>query len=91
VAGLDGVWRVERAGGLLPPLIGVQKVIAGGRGRTSLGRLPGVPFEVVGLTLRYRPPFGGFVDVLEPQGEGFFGRATYRGREFGTFRLSRMS
>lgn len=91
MAGLDGVWRVERVGGLLPPLVGVRKVISGERGRTSLGRLPGVRFDVVGLTLRYRPPFGGFVDVLEPEGEGFSGRATYRGREFGTFRLSRLS
>ena len=91
MTGLDGVWRVERASGLLPPMVGVRKVIAGGRGRTSLGRLPGVPFDVVGLTLRYRPPFRGFVDVLEPEGDGFFGRATYRGREFGTFRLSRIS
>jgi hypothetical protein len=91
VAWLDGVWRVRRAGGFLPPMVGVRKVIAGGRGRTSLARLPGVPFDVVGLTLRYRPPFAGFVDVLEPEGDGFFGRATYRGREFGTFRLSRIS
>ena len=91
MTGLDGVWRVERASGLLPPMVGVRKVIAGGRGRTSLGRLPGVPFDVVGLTLRYRPPFRGFVDVLEPEGDRFFGRATYRGREFGTFRLSRIS
>jgi hypothetical protein len=88
---LDGVWRVERVGGLLPPMLGVRKVISGNRGRTSLGRLPGVPFDVVGLTLRYRQPFGGFVDVLEPEGDGFFGRATYRGRGFGTFRLSRTS
>ena len=86
---LDGVWRVERVGGLLPPLAGVRKVIRGDRGRTSLGRLPGVPFDVVGLTLRYRPPFGGFVDVLDRDGDRYFGRATFSGREFGTFRLSR--
>ena len=86
---LDGVWRVERVGGLLPPLAGVRKVIEGDRGRTSLGRLPGVPFVVDGLALRYRPPFTAFVDVLEPEAGGFFGRAMFRGRGFGTFRLRR--
>jgi hypothetical protein len=90
VAELDGVWRVERESGLLPPLVGVRKVIEGSRGRTSLGRLPGVPFEVVGLELRYRPPFAGFVDVLERDAGGYRGRATFRGREFARFRLSRV-
>jgi hypothetical protein len=90
VAELDGVWRVERLGGLLPPLLGVRKAIAGDRGETRLGPLPGVPFEVEGLALRYRPPFVGFVDVLEPDGAGYRGRATYRGRTFGSFRLSRL-
>jgi hypothetical protein len=30
------------------------------------------------------------VDVLEPDGEGFRGRATFRGREFGRFALERI-
>lgn len=87
MAELDGVWKVERVGGLLPPLVGVTKHIAGGRGETRIGPLPGVPFVVDGLRLRYRVPFTAFVDVLEPAAEGYFGRGTVRGREYGTFRL----
>jgi ferritin-like metal-binding protein YciE len=88
---LDGVWNVTRTGGLLPPLAGVRKRIAGDRGVTAIGRLPGAPFRVTGLELRYEPPFGAFVDVLVPDGEGFAGRATFRGREFGRFRLTRVT
>ena len=88
-SGLDGDWQVIRTGGLLPPLVGVRKRIAGGSGWTSLGPLPGAPFDVVGNELRYRGPFTGFVDVLEPNSEGYRGRATFRGREFGAFRLVR--
>jgi len=87
MADLDGSWKVERVGGLLPPLPGVTKHISGRRGETRIGRLPGVPFVVDGLCLRYRAPFVWFVDELEPAAAGFFGRATFRGREFGTFRL----
>ena len=86
---LDGAWRVISTGGLLPPLLGVRKEISGTRGETKLGRLPGFPFTVDGLVLKYRAPFQGFVDVLEPDGGGFAGRATFRGREFGRFRLER--
>ncbi len=87
---LDGSWNVERRGGLLPPLAGVRKRIEGARGETRLGPLPGVPFDVDGLSLRYRPPFQAFVDELEPDGDGFRGRATFRGREFGRFHLNRL-
>src|ERR1051326_8955553 len=74
---LDGVWDVRRTGGLLPPLYGVRKRIAGARGATLVGaRALGVPFDVVGLELRYRAPFTAFVDMLEPDGESFRGRAT---------------
>jgi hypothetical protein len=62
VAGLDGVWEVERTGGALPPLVGCRKRIHGSRGSTVFGPLPGVPFEVRGNELHYRSPFGGFVD-----------------------------
>jgi hypothetical protein len=87
---LDGTWNVYRTGGWLPPLIGVRKRITGTHGVTAIGPLPGAPFDVVGLELHYRAPFGGFVDVLSPAGDGeFSGRATFRGRQFGTFRLSR--
>ena len=88
-SGLDGDWQVIRTGGFLPPLIGVRKRIEGDRGWTSIGPLPGAPFDVVGTELRYRPPFVGVVDVLEPSSEGYRGRATVFGREIGTFRLVR--
>jgi hypothetical protein len=90
VSGLDGEWDVERVSGLLPPLLGVRKRIDGTRGVTAVGPFPGVPFDVVGLELRYRAPFAGVVDVLAPVSEGeFAGRATFRGREFGRFRMAR--
>lgn len=84
---LDGGWQVERLGGLLPPLLGVTKRISGERGETRVGPFLGVPFEVRGLELHYKAPFTGFVDVLEPDAQGFTGRATILGREFGTFRM----
>jgi hypothetical protein len=84
---LDGEWTVERVGGWLPPLLGVRKRIDGGRGETAIGRLRGVPFDVVGLELRY--PGGWFVDVLEPEGDGYAGRALVRGREVGRYRRTR--
>jgi hypothetical protein len=90
VTDLDGVWRVKRLSGLLPPLVGVRKRIRGASGVTALGPLPGVPFDVVGLSLRYRAPFQGFVDELEPAPGGFRGRATFRGRVFGRFELERI-
>jgi len=89
VAELDGIWRVERMSGLLPPLYGVRKRIEGNHGETKIGPLPGVPFRVVGLSLNYHAPLGGFVDVLERDGDGYAGRATFRGREYGRFRMIR--
>ena len=86
MADLDGVWRVERAGGLLPPLVGVRKRIACGRGTTTLGPVR-ASFRVEGAELRYELPFAGFVDVVEPDAAGFSGRALFRGREYGRFRL----
>ncbi len=87
---LDGLWRVRRLSGLLPPMVGVRKRIRGGSGETAVGPLPGVPFDVVGFSLRYRAPFRGFVDELEPGVNGFLGRATFRGRVFGRFALERI-
>ena len=87
---LDGAWNVRRLGGLLPPMVGVHKVIQGENGETRVGRLVGVPFDVVGLSLRYRAPFRGFVDELEPDGDRYLGRATFRGRAFGRFALERI-
>ncbi len=86
---LQGEWRVERTGGLLPPLYGVRKRIDGDHGETLVGGMVGVPFRVEGLELHYLGPFSGFVDVLEPEGEGFRGRATVFGREFGRFAMIR--
>jgi hypothetical protein len=85
MAELDGVWSVERVSGLLPPMVGVRKRIEGSSGETRLGRLPGLPFLVEGLTLRYRAPLWGLVDYLESEGDAYRGRATYRGRELGRF------
>ena len=90
MAELDGVWNVKRLGRLLPPLIGVRKVIHGNTGETKLGPLPGVSFDVVGRSLRYRAPFTGFVDELEPDGERYLGRATFRSRQFGRFAIERI-
>jgi hypothetical protein len=70
-------------------MLGVRKTISGGRGQTRIGPLPGLSFRVEGLSLRYRRPFGTFVDELEPDGDGFRGRALFRGRELGTFELRR--
>jgi hypothetical protein len=91
VGELDGVWEVRRVSGALPPLIGVRKEISGTSGTTKLGPLPGAPFDVVGLSLRYRGPFRGIVDELERDGERYRGRSTFRGREFGKFEMRRIA
>jgi ferritin-like metal-binding protein YciE len=87
VSELDGVWNVVRTRGLLPPLLGVRKSISGASGRTTVGPVRAA-FDVVGNELRYRRPLEGFVDVLEPAHEGWNGRALFRGREYGRFRLA---
>jgi hypothetical protein len=71
-------------------MVGVHKVIGGAKGETRVGRLVGVPFDVVGLSLRYRAPFRGFVDELAPDGDRYLGRATFRGHAFGRFALERI-
>jgi ferritin-like metal-binding protein YciE len=90
VGELDGVWAVHRVSGALPPLYGCVKRIHGNRGTTEFPRFPGMPFEVRGLELHYRGPFGLLVDKLEPQNGEYFGRATLLGREVGQFRLRRL-
>ena len=79
---LDGHWDVR-------PLPGVTKRIAGQRGETVVGGVVRLPFDVRGLELRYRGPLAGLVDVLEPDGDGFRGRAILFGRTVGAFRLVR--
>jgi ferritin-like metal-binding protein YciE len=88
---LDGVWAVDRLSGVLPPLHGCVKRIHGTHGTTEFPRLPGMPFDVRGLELHYRPPFNLLVDKLEPQDGGYLGHATMLGREFGRFRLRRLN
>jgi hypothetical protein len=69
----------------------VRKHIAGEHGETRVGPLPGAKFDVAANELRYRRPFAGFVDIVEPDMHGFSGRATFRGRTFGRFVLRRPS
>ena len=90
MAQLDGVWDVHRTGGFLPPLAGMRKRISGTRGVTLVGPAR-MRFEVRGNELHYRRPFQEFADVLEPLGEDLVrGRATFMGREYGTFELRRI-
>ena len=88
VTELEGTWDVERTAGLLPPLLGVRKRIVGTRGRTVVAGRLSAPFDVVGNELRYRGVLEGFVDVVERSGDGWDGRALFRGREYGRFRLT---
>jgi ferritin-like metal-binding protein YciE len=87
---LDGVWKVERTGGALPPLYGCVKRINGTHGTTEFSRMPGMPFEVRGLELHYRAPFALLVDKLEPQDGSYLGRATLAGLEIGQFTMRRL-
>ena len=90
MAELDGVWKVERLRGALPPLYGCVKRINGAHGTTEFSRVPGMPFEVRGLELHYRAPFTLLVDKLEPQDGGYLGRATVAGMEIGQFTMRRL-
>jgi hypothetical protein len=85
---LDGVWRVRRVGGLLPPMFCVRKYIKDGRGATRVGPLVAVPFLVDGNALRYRGLLEGFVDLLDViADDSCSGRATFGGRTFGRFEM----
>jgi ferritin-like metal-binding protein YciE len=90
VARLDGVWSVEREAGALPPLHGVTKRIEGDRGETIVAGRLRLPLQVRGLELRYTGLLTGLVDVLDPDGPDFRGRATFRGREYGRFVMRRI-
>ncbi len=90
--GLEGRYRVERTGGLLPPLPGVTKRVEGDVGSTRVVEVLGWPFRLArggdGLRLSYRGPLGFLVDELRPAADGvWLGRATLAGRQYGTFRL----
>src|SRR5919202_2022942 len=89
---LEGDWRVERRGGLLPPMVGVRKRIRGDRGETCVGALPCWPFRVERregrVALVYSPPFSAIVDELwAGAGGSWLGRSTLGGRELGRFRM----
>lgn len=92
-----GDWRVERLGGLLPPMVGVCKRIRGAGGETCVGPLPAWPFSLKRreghVTLVYRPPLCAFVDELRPgpDGRSWFGRATFGERGNGRFRTVRLA
>ena len=85
MAELEGVWRVERESGLLPPF-GVTKRIGSKAGSTRLAGLPVGLFRVVDTSLVYRGwPIR---DELERGADGTWqGRGTILGREFCRFRL----
>jgi hypothetical protein len=92
---LDGDWRVERVGGLLPPMAGVWKRIRDDRGETCIGVLPVWSFRVERregyVALVYRPPFSALVDELRAETDGsWLGRSTLGGREIGEFRMVRL-
>ncbi len=90
----DGDYALRRTGGLLPPLRGVTKRVAGARGATVvLGRLR-LPFTLEQradhVELRYRGPLGVLRDRLQPAGDGrWTGEATVLGRRYGRFSMTR--
>ena len=92
---LDGLWRVERAGGLMPPMVGVWKRIEGRSGETRVGLVIGWPFDVErlpeGFAMVYRPPFSAIADEVRvgPAGS-WVGRSVVGGRELGRFRMRRI-
>jgi hypothetical protein len=89
VGELDGVWRVEREAGVLPPF-GLSKKISGAEGWTRALGVPVAPFRVVGRTLVYRGwPLR---DELAPRADGSWsGRGLVLGREFCRFRMFRVT
>ncbi len=90
---LEGEWRVERLGGLLPPMIWVRKTIRDGAGETRVGPVPVWPFRAKrsfeGVDLVYRRPFSTFLDEVRREPDGsWLGRMTFLGLELGRFRMT---
>ncbi len=78
----------------MPPLPGVSKRIAGGRGVTRLGPFPVARFAVRdlpdGVALAYRRPLSWIVDELRPAPDGgWLGTMRVFGRALGAFRMRR--
>ncbi len=96
IKSLEGEWKVERLGGLLPPMIGVRKSIRGAGGATRVGPLPVWPFRGEHregrVELVYRRPFSGLVDeVRREPGGSWLGRTRFLGLELGRFRMTPIS
>jgi ferritin-like metal-binding protein YciE len=92
MAHLKGEWKVERVGGLLPPMVGIRKRIRSNGGETRIGPLPVWPFRTERkeghVALVYRRPFSMLVDQLRPEPDGsWLGRSTLFGLELGKFRM----
>jgi ferritin-like metal-binding protein YciE len=92
MAHLEGEWKVERVGGLLPSMVGIRKRIRGNGGETRVGPLPVWPFrsepKEERVTLVYRRPFSVLVDELRPEPDGsWLGRSTLLCLELGRFRM----
>ena len=89
----DGLYDVCRISGLVPPLPGLRKAVAGRRGATLVGPLVRLPFRLEGapdgrVTLRYAFPLSLLVDELHAAPDGTFdGVATVAGLRYGRFRL----
>jgi hypothetical protein len=91
---LEGEWKIERLGGLLPPMIGVRKRIHGARGETRFATLTLWPFRIERrtgfVTLVYSPPFSLLADELWPEADdSWLGRTVIAGLELGRFRMIR--
>jgi hypothetical protein len=88
---MDGEWRLQRLGGLLPPLRFMRKEIADTHGRTVIGKLL-LHFDVEDNELHYRFPLKGLVDVVEPgPGNRRRGRARLFGCGIGSFLMIRQN
>ena len=61
-------------------MAGIEKRIRGATGETRVAGMVSMPFDVEDLQLRYRFPFQGVVDSLEPDDGGFLGRTTLAAR-----------
>ena len=92
MADLDGVWRVERVAGVLPPF-GLSKRVFGGSGWTLVGGLPAAHFKVrkeeAGQAVLDYLGWPVRDEVLPLEDGSWEGRGLLLGREFCRFRLVR--